>query len=277
MRIWHQSLTVLGDVPGYQDALQRHINTIVEADTEVVLHGLLPGTFPTEFPLAELHYPALASFHYNQLLNAAITAEQQGFDAFAMCFLAGPLLREIRAAVNIPVVNYGEGAFHLASFYGKNFGVMRFTENMREYTQEFVDAWGFSGQCVGIAACGLSYREVFGAFGDHQKAVRQFEDATRAFIKASGAQVIVPGEMPLNVLLAMNGVSRVDDVPIMDGLSVTLMLAEMMAKMHKRGLFHSRHGRSNARPPVERLLEVAKQYGLERMYTAPAISLKEKK
>lgn len=277
MKIWHQSLTVLGDVPGYQDALTKHINAVVAADTEVVLHGLLPGTFPTEFPLAEIHYPTLASFHYNQILNAAIAAEQQGFDAFAMCFLAGPLLREIRAAVDIPVVNYGEGAFHLASMYGRNFGVMRFTENMRDYTQEFVDEWGFGKQCVGIAACGLSYREVFGAFGDHKKAVAQFETATRAFIKSSGAQVIVPGEMPLNVLLAMNGVARVDDVPVLDGLAITLLLAEMMVKMRRLGIFHSRHGRTNARPPVERLLEVARNYGLERMLNAPAISLKEKK
>ncbi len=51
MRIWHQSLTVIEDLPAYADRIRQHIATIVRPDTEVVLHGLLPGTYPANYPV----------------------------------------------------------------------------------------------------------------------------------------------------------------------------------------------------------------------------------
>ena len=86
-----------------------------------------------------------------------------------------------------------------------------------------------------------------------------------------------PGGLARQISATLLSQARVDDVPVLDGLAITLLLAEMMVKMRRLGIFHSRHGRTNARPPVERLLEVAKHYGLERMLNAPAISLKENK
>jgi len=265
MRIWHQSLTVLGEQPDYQATLERHMRRIVRPGTEVVLHGLLPQTYSSDYPLAELQYPALAYYHFNQLLSAAIVAEEQGFDAYAMCFLGGPLLDEMRSAVDIPVVNYGEAACHFAALYGQRFGVIRFAEHMVESTRDYIAKWGFEKECVGIAGCGLGYQQVFGGLAKPEKAIAQFQERAREFIQATGAEVIIPGEMPLCVLLAAHGVSRVDDVPIIDGLAVTLMMAEMMVDLRQRfGLYHSRHGRLNRSPPRERLLHVARAYGMDR-------------
>ena len=194
MRIWHQSLTVLNDLPAYQTLLDKHIRSIVQPDTEVVLHGMMPGTYAGDFPLAEIQYPALAHYHFTQILNAAMVAEKEGYDAFAMCFLAGPLLTEIRSVVDIPVINYGETAFHFASFYGQRFGVVRFLDTMKDFTQEFIAAWGFEKNCVGIAGCGPSYREVFGGLVDPKDAIARFSEFARGFIKVTGAKVIDPGE-----------------------------------------------------------------------------------
>ena len=46
MKIWHQSFTVLDDLPAYREAMERHIRKVVLPDTEVVLHGMRPGTYP---------------------------------------------------------------------------------------------------------------------------------------------------------------------------------------------------------------------------------------
>ena len=46
MRIWHQSFTVLGDLPGYEDAMRAHLAKTLRPDTEVVFHGQAPGTYP---------------------------------------------------------------------------------------------------------------------------------------------------------------------------------------------------------------------------------------
>ena len=78
--------------------------------------------------------------------------------------------------------------------------------------------------------------------------------------------VIIPGEVPLNVLLAINGVNRVDDVPILDGLTATMKMAEMMIDLKRAtGITHSRHGWFNGVKSKERVAEVATFYGLDRL------------
>ena len=266
MRIWHQSLTVLNELPAYQVLLERHIQSIVRHDTEVVLHGMLPGTYASDFPLAEIQYPALAHYHFTQVMNAAQMAEKKGFDAFAMCFLAGPLLNEIRSVVDIPVVNYGETVFQFAGLYGQRFGVIRFLDTMKDFTQEFIKSWGFEDQCAGIAGCGLSYKEVFSGLVDPQDAIARFKAFASLFIEDKNVDVIIPGEMPLNVLLTGNGINRIDEVPILDGLALTLLQAQTIVDLKvKFGISHSRRGRKNKKPPEDILFELAKQNGLQNL------------
>ena len=104
------------------------------------------------------------------------------------------------------------------------------------------------------------------AYTNPAKAIEQFQDAARKVIKETGADVIIPGEVPLNLLMARNGVSRVDDVPIIDGLGSTLKMAELIVDLHRAtGIRHSRHGFFNAVPSMERVDDVAQFYGVDRV------------
>ena len=47
MKIWHQSFTVLSDLGPYSDALKAHFKRVARPDTEIVMHGMSPGTFTT--------------------------------------------------------------------------------------------------------------------------------------------------------------------------------------------------------------------------------------
>ena len=49
----------------------------------------------------------------------------------------------------------------------------------------------------------------------------------------AGANVIVPGEGPLNVFLADQGVARVDDVPVLDSLGTCVRVAELRAAQYR--------------------------------------------
>ena len=154
MRIWHQSLTVMGDVPGYQSAVEAHIARVVEPGTEVVLHGMLPSTFPSDFPLNELQYPALAYYHFNQLLSGAIAAEQQGFDAYAISTLPDYALVESRSLVDIPVVAYGESAMLFSCTLGRRFGVLAFIEELCQMVEENARRYGLGERCAGSRPVG---------------------------------------------------------------------------------------------------------------------------
>jgi Asp/Glu/hydantoin racemase len=267
MRIWHQSLTVLGDLPAYEERMRTHIRNVVRPDTEVVLHGMLPGTYPGNYPGDDIAFRFMFTMHSTQWAVHALNAESGGFDAFAMCSLPDPMLAEIRTLVNIPVVGCGESCFKLATMYGPRFGMLLFIDRMATRYLQQVEEHGLSRHCVGVEPVGFRFNDVLDSFDKPGDIIDRFRTAARRLI-AAGAEVIIPGEIPLNVLLASEGVHRVDDVPLMDSLAVTLKMAEMMVDLKaSTGLAPSRRSWTSAAPPRERVLQVLDFYGLGRHLT----------
>lgn len=265
-RIWHQSFTVLEDLPAYAEAMKAHAAQVLRPDTEVAWHGQLKGTYPASYPGDDIGYGYLFQMHGNQWIAAGRAAEAQGFDAYAMCTLPNPMLREVRAIVDIPVVGLGEATFHLATMYGQRFGVLLFIDRMVPLYREQVSAYGLERRCAGIRASGITFREVLAGYGDPAAVIEKFRAAARAMIRDDGADVIVPGEVPLSLLLARNGITRVDDVPVMDTLAVALKTAELMADLARTtGIRHSRHGFFNAVPSLSRVDDVQRFYGVDKL------------
>ena len=261
MRIWHQSLTVLQDLPGYTARMQEHIRRVVRADTVVDLHGLLPGTYPGDYPGDDIAYRFFFAMHATQWPRHALAAEKAGYDAFALCSLPDPMLAEIRTIVDIPVVGAGETCFHLACTLGHRFGMLVFIDRMAPRYLDQIEAAGLARRCVGVRPVGFTFRDVLPAFDQPGPIIDRFRAAARQMI-ADGADVIIPGEIPLNVLLASEGISRIDDVPLLDSLGVTLKMTEMMVDLRGSiGLAPSRRGWRPAAPDRARVEEVLAFYG----------------
>lgn len=265
-RIWHQSFTVLEDLPAYAEAMRVHAAKVLRSDTEVAWHGQIKGTYPANYPGDDIGYGYLFSMHGNQWIAAGRAAEAQGFDAYAMCTLPNPMLREVRAIVDIPVVGLGEATFHFATMYGQRFGVLLFIDRMIPLYWEQVRGYGLGDRCAGIRASGIKFQDVLAGYADPAAVITKFEAAARAMIRDDGADVIIPGEVPLSLLLARSGVTRVDDVPIMDTLAVSLKTAELMADLARTtGIRHSRHGFFNSVPSTARVDDVQRFYGVDRL------------
>ena len=265
MRIWHQSFTVLEHLPAYRERMEAHIKRVTRPDTEVVMHGVLPGTYPSNYPGDDLAYTALFAMHGAQWIKTAVEAERAGFDAYAMCTLPDPMLRELRTLVDIPVVGFGEACFHVASMVGHRFGLMVFIERMVPHYHEQLQKYGLANRCATISGAGFTFHDVVDGFSDPGKLIDKFRDSARRLM-AGGADVIIPGEMPLNVLLASEGVHEVDGAPVLDGLGVTFGLAECFVDLKRRtGLGASRHGWYGAAPRKERVQEVLGFYGIDRL------------
>jgi allantoin racemase len=77
-----------------------------------------------------------------------------------------------------------------------------------------------------IVQVDAAFRERTAAYADPKPLRGAFEEAARRAIDA-GADVIVPGEGPLDVVLASPGGSRVDDIPMIDSLGTALALCEV--------------------------------------------------
>jgi len=124
---------------------------------------------------------------------------------------------------------------------------VNFIEELQPQLRRNMNLYGF-GELVGpIVAVGRDFNDIVGAYASPAPLIAAFETAARSAISL-GAQVIIPGEGPLNVLLASNGVNRVDDVPVLDSLGVGIALCEVRARQY-RGQGCGRHAVASSSPP----------------------------
>jgi len=268
MRIWHQSFTVLSDLPAYEAALAAHFAKLARPGTEIVMHGMHPGTYQTNYPGTDIRHRLFQYMHGFQFVAGALQAEQQGFDAYAIMTIPDVSLTEARAAVDIPVVAYGESAMLTACMLGERFGVMTFIDELSELIADNAARYGLKDRLAGSRPVGFKFTDVLAGFADPAPLIARFREAARALIR-DGADVIIPGEAPLNVLLAMNGVNRVDDCPVLDALGCTVKMAESMVDLRRiTGVSMCRRGYFRALAPRERTEELMRFYGLDRLLPA---------
>jgi len=269
MRIWHQSFTVLGDLPAYRDALRERIHKVVRPDTEVVMHGQIPGTYPTDYPGTDIKYSTLYWLHGLQWITAAREAERQGFQAMVLASIPSPMLRDIRTLVNIPVVGYGETAFHLSGLYGRRVGMLFFNTERLDFWPEQVRQWGVSERFAGIAEAGVTFNQVAEALTDpskQQAVIDTICENAERLVRDKRVDVIVPGEMPMNLLLANAGVHHIAGATVIDGIATCFKMAETLWDLQQlSGMTPSQHGFFHAKPDPARVDEVLKFYGLENL------------
>jgi Asp/Glu/hydantoin racemase len=97
-----------------------------------------------------------------------------------------------------------------------------------------------------------------------------FHQNARALI-ADGADVIIPGEAPLSLMLHRAGIARVDDVPVIEGVAATLKTAEMLVDMKQQlGTSRCTRGYYQAMPPRERVKELIELYGVSKLFSTGA-------
>lgn len=140
--------------------------------------------------------------------------------------------------------------------------MLLFIDRMAARYLQQIEEHGLSRLCVGVEPVGFRFNDVLGAFGQPGEIIDRFRTAARRLI-AAGAEALIPGEIPLNVLLAAEGVDNVDGVPLIDSLAETLKNAETMvdSKASARTA-PKRSGWSHEPPPRQRVLQVLDFYGL---------------
>lgn len=260
MRIWYQSFTVLEDVGPYATALREHLTARAAEGTEIDFHGMRPGTYPSAYPGTHISYSYLAGLHKEQFVAAALRAEREGYDAMLIATIPDTGFEECRALVDIPVVAFGNASVAFAATLAPKVGIVNFIDALRTQLRRNMLLYGFADLVGPIVALGRGFDDVVNGFAEPEPLIEAFTAAARTAI-ADGAQAIIPGEGPLNVFLASHGVSRVDDVPVIDSLGAGLALTETRARMYAdSGLRPSRNGFYFAKPPDEVVESARTQY-----------------
>lgn len=264
MKIWHQSFTVLDDVPHYRDALATHVQACASPSTEVHLHGMAPGTYPSDYPGTHIAYRYLSRLHGEQFITAAIRAQDEGYDAFLIATIPDTGYEDIRTLIDIPVVAFGQTSVLVAATLGDRVGVVNFIGDLVPQLRHNFRGYGLDGIVGPIVQIEEGFQDVLHAYSDPAPLLAAFTTAARTAIR-DGANVIVPGEGPLNVFLARHGITRVDDVPVIDSLGTCVVFAELRVNLHRRsGLVPARVGFNHAQPPPDAVAATRAWYGVDR-------------
>lgn len=258
MKIWVQSTSALDKDQlwePYARVLRKHVQETAKPGTTADVHGV------------EVMSPAKSWLSYAELLNVAqevnnaIQAEREGYDAFVLLCMSDPGFYELRQVVNIPVVNAGETAFHMASLLAPKFALLAYNEAPLRKQTENARHYGFGERLVPSGAFGLTLTELQGGFSDPEPVLKGAREVARK-AKEQGAAMLIPGCNCLNMILVANNIREVEGIPVLDGVGTAVKMAELLVELKGMGIDRSSLG-SYTRVSKEELIAIRKLYGVE--------------
>ena len=222
-------------MPLYRRTLEEHAAKTVSAETNVAVHGLRPGTYGEDFaPIDAIKYRYLESLNEDQLCEAALAAEREGFDALAIGCFFDPALRAARSLVDIPVVSLAETCMLVACSYGRKFAVVTLCGDESANLLDICEHYGLERRLAGILSMDPPIDE-YTLEAEDESTVEVEEGFAHACARAFelGAEVIVPGDGVLNEFLYRRGMSNVNGATVMDSIAVLFSYAEMLVRLRE--------------------------------------------
>ena len=253
IRIWHQSMTDLVKLPQYAKTLAEHAEAVCASDTVVDVHGVAPGSYPANMtPIEAIVNPWVDKMISAQIVNNAVIAQREGYDAVAISCFFDPGLREARSLVDIPVVSLCETSLYVGTTMGGRFGLIGLGPEQVFVLNELASRYGATGRVAATLPFSPAVTEndlesVHGGGGD---LVERAEAVARRAV-ALGADIIIPAEGVLNTALMRRGVKTLAGVPVMDAYGTLLCYAEMLARLHRFSALSVSHTGYYAGPDAE--------------------------
>jgi allantoin racemase len=141
LRIWHQSYSDLRELPGYVSWLTQHSAQVLPGAT-VDFHGLR----------ALDDGPMEVEDKNSALVSAAITAQDQGYDAFVLGCIYDPALEACRAAVTIPVLALAESVARLSELVSGPLGLLVLAEEEITVVGKLMTTYGLRSHEARVVA-----------------------------------------------------------------------------------------------------------------------------
>ncbi len=253
-RILYLSMSREEYSPNYFPFLRSYIERVKSPGTEVELRGTRVGRIDS--------FRFFETLDWISILDSALSAEPDGFDAVAIGNILDPALREARSMVDIPVLGLGETSMLTACMMGSSFSLIAVNPFFGGRFEENVAKYGLKERLASIECMGLTPHELDACFSDPDqrgRAIESLQAAARAGLE-KGAEVLIPAGGRLTAFLNALDIREVDGAPLLDG-TVSLVAATEAAIRIKRqsGTFVSRR-RLYARAPQASIREAGGEY-----------------
>jgi len=241
IRIWHQSVNELSRIGAYKRGIEARAAAFLGDEAEVHVHGLPEGTYGELSPSDALGNAYTYHRVLSPLVDMALEAEKKGYDAFVMGSFSEPFLREMRTAVDIPVISLTEAALLVGCSLGSQIGLISNAPNVAYMTKLSVAKHHLDARVQAVTSLtpGMDEYELIAARDDASDLVAAFTRTARELI-AAGADVIVPAEGVMAEILAREGVKKIDKAVVVDVFAAAWSHALSLVRLHRAGIGTSR-------------------------------------
>jgi len=258
MKIWYQSTAPIGfdskmDI-GKKLMIER-AKKFASPNTEIIFYGC-----PIDTPGRDT-YMYSQYLQANQVINNAVRAEREGYDAFVIGCGLDIGLYEIREIVDIPVVSMGESQYYFACLLGDKIAFMAHNRKVGYDIFQIIKKYGLEQRFM-LGYYNSSLSELAAGFTNPQPEIKKWMDGALKVIN-QGAEVILPGCTRMSLILLQNGITRVKDAPIVDVIGVLIRTAETLVMLREiSGVIHSRVCLYSS-PGKQAIYNIRKANGLE--------------
>lgn len=170
-----------------------------------------------------------------RVVQAALAAEREGYDACVVNCFADPGVNAAREAVRIPVVGAGESSFAIALTLGSKIGVVTVVRELVPVVIEMARSLGIESNVVSVRAVDIPVLDL----DDRPRLLKAFMEESLASI-AEGAHVIIAGCTGM-VGLAKEAREMLRekgyDVPVVDPQGAAVLMAGNLVRL---SLCHSK-------------------------------------
>lgn len=194
-------------------------------------------------PDVELHMECLQATHVEidsaadvalaapEILQMALRAEHEGYDAVVLYCFSDPALDACRELLSIPVVGAGQAACLVAPLLGRQTGLLLADAGRTPEKRLFVEQCGVNPSRI-AAIGGIAYGSAVNPWENREVALAQLETAGRELIAKDGVQVLILG--CLSYLGMAEQMSERLGVTVIDAAVNAVAMAESLVRQGLR-------------------------------------------
>lgn len=219
------------EVPPHHGWWKKTVENIAKPGTTVDFVGLRGG-YRQSTSTYQHSYNAI------NMAQRAYEAEKKGYEAFIIGCASDMGVKECRALVDIPVIAPTEATVLLASTLGRKFSIVDLQASTRSVIEEAVENAGIIDKLASIrypSGIGMTAQKAFAMMrGDGLKDLTRIltDEMTKA-IEEDEAEATFVCCVPTSASLTMQGIYKINGVPIVDQFSACLKMAELMVDMRR--------------------------------------------
>ena len=260
IRIWYQSMTPLTHLRNYRGALEECAARACSPGVEVSVNGVPDALYRNRSPADVLKYAYGKLTGQLPVIDICRKAEEDGCAAVVLGSFSEPFLTEIRSLLDIPVVSMAEAALLVAcSLAAEPFALVTIAPPNAKRLRGLVRRHGFENKVSGVLSLSNPATEIDldAAIAAPASVAADFAAVAERAIEA-GADLVIPAEGLLNLIVHRSGLRTIKQATILDSVAVSLLYAELLVNLKTRIGNGVARRWGHAKPPPDLLADLAK-------------------